>query len=255
MRIARQKQESARLATIAEQEKDRLAAQIRQEYERRASLIRDAHEAERLQRQREEEGNSNVLRKGRNPSGRLEYKDGQRVVTFSEGVDSFDPVTLPGFPGTWSTWRAFGPPIKQDPLWVVYDVEGCQKLSEESLSSVGQNYVSAPQANRSIAVDPPVCSLIVVDFAQAYYTTPPGQRKIEALLEEIRQVAAIRHQHIFPIFASKASLEAEVPRNNSKLIIIYRVIRLYRESGLRPTQREYIFSQSDIPWVDPCRLG
>lgn len=238
-----QQQEDETARKIAAEENARLAAQIREEHERRAALIREAHEAERIQRQREEESTSRGGRKGRAALGRLEIKDGQRVVRFDAG----DPVVLPGFPGTWPVWRAYGPPSRQDPLYTTYDVEGHQEVSSEGTSSEGQQLKGSIMNRRTSPGDEsPVCSLIVIEFAQAYYDTPPGRKKVEGLLAEIQRVASVRHHNLIPIFASKASCTERPFDPLSRLIVLsIVVIILYREIGHRIMQKEYMFLRKD----------
>lgn len=238
-----QQQEDETARKIAAEENARLAAQIREEHERRAALIREAHEAERIQRQREEESTSRGGRKGRPALGRLEIKDGQREVRFDAG----DPVVLPGFPGTWPVWRAYGPPSRQDPLYTTYDVEGHQEVSSEGTSSEGQQPKGSLMNRRTSPGDEsPVCSLIVIEFAQAYYDTPPGRKKVEGLLAEIQRVASVRHHNLIPIYASKASCTERPFDPLSRLIVLsIVVITLYREIGHHTMQKEYMFLRKD----------
>ena len=238
-----QQQEDETARKIAAEENARLAAQIREEHERRAALIREAHEAERIQRQREEESTSRGGRKGRAALGRLEIKDGQREVRFDAG----DPVVLPGFAGTWPVWRAYGPPSRQDPLYTTYDVEGHQEVSSEGTSSEGQQPKGSLMNRRTSPGDEsPVCSLIVIEFAQAYYDTPPGRKKVEGLLAEIQRVASVRHHNLIPIYASKASCTERPFDPLSRLIVLsIVVITLYREIGHHTMQKEYMFLRKD----------
>jgi hypothetical protein len=211
-----QKREQERLALIAEQENAKLAARIQEEYERRASLIREAYQSEKLRQKKEEDS---ALRGGRRQKlapGVLTLRDGKRSVQFGDSTSQGDlpdaehKIEMPGYSGYWPVWIAFGPPIRKEPLWTAYEVEGSQVVSHADSKPTPKRQDSGyqPSTDGGISshyVDPPVCSLIVIDFLSSYYESNPGRQKIEKVHEEVRSVSLIKHVNLVQIHATKAS--------------------------------------------------
>jgi hypothetical protein len=171
-------------------------------------LIREAHQTEKLRLQKEEESNERGGRRSKNVPGLLATHQGKRFVRFDDAAprEASARVIVPGFPGEWPTWLAFGPPSRKEPLWTSYDVEGCQTEVHSTTTGARQDSTQQRPTSGSqtpYPFDAPVCCLIAVDFAQAYYDTPPGRKKIEKVHEELLKLSAIRHPNVSAILASK----------------------------------------------------
>jgi hypothetical protein len=172
--------------------------------------LRQAHDAERTRRRKEEEL---AIQGGRrSPPGTLIPRNGKRIVSFEPDDEEFAGLNIPGHPGIWNTWVAFGPPDRRERLWTVYDVEGSQDdgvatPSEGQLTPTIKKSMSASLLFANPKLAPPVCSLLVIDFAQPYYLSPSGKKKIEQLLAEIRNVIRITHRNLVSVYAVKVNLK------------------------------------------------
>jgi len=210
-----QKRERERLDRIAEQENAKLAARIREEHERRATLIREAYQSEKVRLQREEDSAMRGGRREKVVPGILSLRDGKRSVQFGDSPGLEDPgasptdskIEIPGYSGYWPTWNAFGPPIRKEPLWTAYEVEGSQVNPHSSSKPTRQDSAhqqSTGSGDPSRYPDPPVCSLMVIDFLSPYYENGPGRRKVEKVFQEIGSISRIKHANLVEIYATKA---------------------------------------------------
>jgi translation initiation factor 2-alpha kinase 4 len=170
--------ETAREAAMIEQQGHDLELKLREEEARRDAEVRQ-HEAEERQRRERERG---ALNKRFLPVGALEDRKvsfpGPRVVVGDTGV-------------ACNSWMAYGAGTR-DGLWMTYDVEG--DVGEAN----GFEYPGSA-AKRKI----PVCSLQVIEFAAAYYTTMPGQKRIDGVFGDLENLVTVRHPNLATIYAVK----------------------------------------------------
>jgi len=146
--------------------------------------------------------------------GILTLQDGKRSVQFGDSSSLEDSpgtdfkIEIPGYNGYWPTWNAFGPPIRKEPLWTAYEVEGSQVTSYPRPMPTRHDSVQQPSTgsgNSSRYLNPPVCSLMVIDFLSPYYENGPGQRKVEKAYQEINSISQIKHANLVDIYATKVS--------------------------------------------------
>jgi hypothetical protein len=178
-------------------------------------LIREAYQSEKLRLQREEDSAMRGGRREKVVPGILSFRDGKRSVQFGDSPSLEDSpntdckIEIPGYSGYWPTWNAFGPPIRKESFWTAYEVEGSQVTIPHSTSKpTGHDSAHQPSigsGNPSRSPDPPVCSLVVIDFLTPYYENGPGRRKVEKVFEEISTISRIKHANLVEIYATKAS--------------------------------------------------
>lgn len=160
---------------MIEQQGHDLELKLREEEARRDAERRN-HEAE--ERQRRERGA--LLHRRFVPIGALEERKvefpGRSVCVGESGV-------------ACNTWVAYGAGTR-DGLWMTYDVEGVLP---------GEGAFEHPTGKRKV----PVCSLQVIEFAAAYYTTVPGQKRIESVYADLENLVTVRHPNLATIYAVK----------------------------------------------------
>lgn len=165
---------------MIEQQGHELAAKLREEEARRDAELRQ-YEAE--ERQRRERGNA--LHRRFLPVGALEDRKvsfpGSSVIVGDSGVPC-------------NTWIAYGAGTR-DGLWMTYDVEGA--------GAGDSNGFEHPTMAKQRKI--PVCSLQVIEFAAAYYTTMPGQKRVEGVFADLENLVTVRHPNLATIYAVKVS--------------------------------------------------
>ncbi|KAJ9116453.1 hypothetical protein QFC22_004895 [Naganishia vaughanmartiniae] len=169
----------AQQAALAEQQSRELAAKLREEEVRRETEMRQYEAEEKTRRERGAQIKRNL------PAGSLLEKritfPGRNIIVGESGIPC-------------NTWKPYGAGRKEG-MWMMYDAEAAVM---ESASGV-ENTHSAAATKRKI----PICSLQIVDFASAYYLSPPGKKKIEALFSELENLVTVRHPNIVSIYAVK----------------------------------------------------
>lgn len=203
-----EEQERRRLDSESRVQNEKLAEQIHEEQKRRAELIRLAHERERIERQKAEENLLMGGALGKVTPGLLVAREGSRSITFdlsefgnnSSSNSSKIDQTRKGALPSQSTWVAYGPPCKADPLWTCYDVEAANDVSH-----LLPTYDTVLNPDLKNFDRPHIASLLVIDFMHPYYRTSAGQLKIKSLINDVAKVRRISHKNLSRVLACKVS--------------------------------------------------
>ncbi|OXG72558.1 eukaryotic translation initiation factor 2-alpha kinase [Cryptococcus neoformans Gb118] len=116
-----------------------------------------------------------------------------------------EAIALDGWEGTWKSWILFGG--KRETLWTTYTAEPDRKHNSSQRSDMA-SFVTASSPNVTVHI---------VDFANPYYSTALGIKRIEACTVEALRAQGTMSEHVVKVYAVKRE---KSPKGWERLILV-----------------------------------
>ncbi|EAL17471.1 hypothetical protein CNBM1630 [Cryptococcus deneoformans B-3501A] len=116
-----------------------------------------------------------------------------------------EAIAIDGWEGTWKSWILFGG--KRETLWTTYSAEPDRK----------HNFSQRSDTISFVRASSPNVTVHIVDFANPYYSTPLGIKRIEACTVEALRAQGTMSEHVVKVYAVKRE---KSPKGWERLILV-----------------------------------